>query len=151
MSNNIQNTGASDMEKRLEAARVLRADAETVHIELIDDLSAQRKKLAEQYEKLGREIKDLDGKIGDLSFNLDCLRGVVPTESPVDVHSKKHHIKDEVILAFLVDNGSSTTSEVQEYFKFSSATVCRRLDALLAAKKVTVEKRGTSKIWKAKI
>jgi len=148
MANKPNKSG--DIEKRIAAAQTLREDAEAVHNQLIDELTAKRRGIAEQHEKLGKELKELDAKIVSLAYNLSCLRGEVYDEPHKNVQSKRHHIKDEVILAFLVENRSSATSDVQNYFKFSSATVCRRMDALLSAGKVTVEKRGTMKIWKAK-
>lgn len=149
MSDTNQSKASNDVQKRIDAARVLQANAEAIHVELIDELAAKRQKLVEQQEQLAKEIKALDGQITDLSHNLSCLRGELwKSGNAQNIQSKRHHVKDEVILAFLMENGTCTTSEVQAYFKFSSATVCRRMNALLAAGKVNMEKRGTTKIWK---
>jgi predicted transcriptional regulator len=141
MSDSNQNTDGSDIQQRMEAAKTLRKDAQAIEGALIQELSAQ-------YESLVKQIQELDRQRQEIGFKLSCLRGEV--DEPIeDFTSKRHHVKDEVILAFLVQSGTATTSDVQEYFKFSSATVCRRMDALLAAGKVTVEKNGRKKFWKA--
>lgn len=133
-------TEALDFDKRVEAARILREDAKAIESALIQELSERR-------DRLKKQVQALDSDLQDVEFKLSCLRGEV--DEPIeDFYSRRHHVSDEVILALLAHQ--HTTGAVQEYFHFSSATVCRRLNALLAAKKITLEKRGTSKVWEAK-
>ena len=131
----------NNIQTRMEALRQLDEEAQATRQALIQELT-------EKYERLAKQVKELDAERQDVGFKLACLRGEV--DEPVkDFQSKRHHVKDEAILALLLSRGVCTTGDVQEYFAFSSATVCRRMDALLAAGKVTMEKRGTTKIWKA--
>jgi len=140
-SNEQQNAGGGDIDKRMEAARILREDAKAIETALIQDLTAQR-------DAFKKQMQEISVKLQDAEFKLACLRGEL--DEPIeDFVSKRHHVSDEAILSFLDLNPACTTSEIQNYFKFSSATVCRRLNTLLEEDKVTMEKRGTSKVWTA--
>jgi hypothetical protein len=55
-------------------------------------------------------------------------------------------VNDDEILSYL--GSETTTGDVAEHFRWSAVTVGKRLADLLKAKKVSVRKDGTRKLWK---
>jgi len=143
-SNDNQNASGGDIAKRMEALRLLTEEAEATAQALIRELT-------EKDARLAKQIEELNAERADIGLKLSCLRGELEEAVPGPFRSRGHRVPDEAIMALILTSPTpTTTGHVQEYFAFSSATVCRRMEALLAAGKVTMEKRGTTKIWKAK-
>lgn len=105
------------------------------------------KELLEKWNKLKAELGELETELCVAADGGEYIRA----SQVVLVAEVKHHAKDEEILAFISSHPKEvTTADIQEQFGFSSATVSRRMKALLKSKKVTVGKRSTKKIWKVR-
>jgi predicted HTH transcriptional regulator len=116
----------------------------------IDDQAAATRQaliteLSEKHDQVEKQIKQLEVERQDIQFKLASLRGELVSNSP-----KRPHVPDEAIVALLQKHGGRTTGEIQAHFEFSSATVCRRLSALLGSCQVTMEQQATTKIWKVR-
>ena len=133
---NDLNPYGDEVEKRMDELLRLNQEADAVRQKLIDDLLAQREMIISQISELNSDRQDIESKLAS-------LRG------EEDPNEKRAHVPDEAILAFVRSHETCTTGEVQSHFEFSSSTVCRRLQALLKANKVTMERRQTTKFWKA--
>jgi len=93
-------------------------------------------------EKLQAERQKILGLLDAVDSQIRALKFDMKTE-----HRVYAKVTDEMLIEFLEED--QTTADVIDEFGFSSATVAKRLNALLKAKKVTMRREGTSKIWKA--
>lgn len=93
-------------------------------------------------EKLQAERQKILAMLDAVDNQIRALKFDMYSEHPI--YAK---VTDEMLIKFLEEE--QTTADVIDEFSFSSATAPKRLNALLAAKKVTMRREGNSKIWKA--
>lgn len=134
MTNTIE-TQLAQAQKEFEKAKASILNGARTKLE-----SSLNKALAD-YEAIPDGERD-----GILSGFTDILKAFGLTHRQARKQKAPSKFTDDQLLAFLASE--RTTREIIEHFDSTNITIKKRLKALVASKKVTEEKRKTSKFWK---
>jgi hypothetical protein len=103
---------------------------------------AQLSEAANLYQALPEELKLAVRAHDDFPLVLTAL-GL--HDGKPRAAKRRAKVTDDVILAYL--DTERRTNEIAHHCKLSKLTTGKRLESLLAAKRVTMRKEGTSKFW----